>query len=267
LTELDSRVVVRRNEKNLGWVGNLNECIRVARGKYLVFLCDDDVLLPGMIGALYTFMQENPGAGFAHTAGYAVGFSGRKVVVSSSSVKASLLKSGKEALSDTGLSFDILFSSVMVRAECFRSLGNFVESISADYEMWVRISSRYDVGYVNAPYINVYAHAISPRMTPELYISESVRLRQLVMPLFSYAGMDLGEFERKSDALMALGLRSLGAQAMHAGYWSRGLAFLSMVEKYDPKYIRSEWLKDILKAIPRRLQFVMFSREITSTHV
>lgn len=267
LAETDRRVKVRRNERNLGWTGNLNECIKASSGKYLVFLCDDDELLPGMLAACTEFLNANAGAGFVHTAGYAVGFSGRKVLVSSNPGRPVLLKGGAEALSATGLAFDILFSSVMSRRECYDSMGGFVESISADYEMWSRISAKYDVGYINRPFVKVHAHAISPKMTPERYIAESIRLKELVLPLFPPEIRSSRELLKKSDAHIAVGLRSLGGQAMHAGYWGRGLEFLAAARKYDPAYGRCSWLRDILRALPRRLHFMLFSRRITSTHV
>ena len=266
LAEMDPRIKVRRNERNLGWTGNLNECIKAAAGKYLIFLCDDDSLIPGMVKAAYSFMEKHPGAGFVHTAGYAVGFSGRMALVSSNP-GPEILKAGTEALASTALAFDILFSSVMARADCFRSLGGFIENISSDYEMWSRISSRYDAGYINSPLLKVYAHMISPRMTPELYISESEKLRGIVMKYFPQEIINSGEITEKGDSQMANGLRYLGKQAMQAGYWSRGMTFLRAAVKYSPDYGLLRQLADIMRAIPRRILFAAYSAKVPGTHV
>lgn len=267
LAALDPRVVVRRNEKNLGWTGNLNNCIKTARGKYLVFLCDDDALLPGMVSDTFKFMEEHPGAGLVHTAGYGIGFSGKRSLVSSSAARPAILKAGDQALSDTALSFDVLFSSVMVRAECFSSLGQFVESISSDYEMWSRISTKHDVGYINKPLVEVYAHSISPKMTPERYISESDKLRDLVMRFFPAETADSGEIKKKADLQMSNTLRSLGIQAMQIGSWSRGMDFFKAAEKYSPAYGSLRRLADIMRAIPRRILFAAYSSKVSKTHV
>ena len=266
LGELDPRVIVRRNGKNLGWTGNLNECVKAARGKYLVFLCDDDALMPGMIPESYGFMEEHPGAGFVHAAGYWIGFRGQQNLISCNTTRPAVLKAGTQALVDTALSFDILFSATMVRSECFASLGQFVESISSDYEMWARISTKYDVGYINKPLVKVYAHMISPRMTPERYISESEKLRELVARFFPHGTLDPREIKMKGDSQMSHGLRSLGAQAMQAGYWRRGMAFLQAAAKYSPGYSLPLRLADIIRAIPSRILFVACFAKAPDTH-
>ena len=45
----DSRVRVIRNEKNLGLVGNWNQCVFLARGEWIKFLFQDDILEPDCI--------------------------------------------------------------------------------------------------------------------------------------------------------------------------------------------------------------------------
>lgn len=267
LTELDPRIIVRRNERNLGWTGNLNGCIKDARGKYLVFLCDDDVLLPGMAREACAFMETHPGAGFVHTAGYGIGLSGRRNLVSSNAARPAVVKAGLEALSDTAFAFDILFSSAMVRAECFKKLGGFTESISSDYEMWSRISAVYDVGYIPKPLICVYAHPISPNMTVERYITESTKLTSAVLQLFPAGVRDSMETKLKSDLQISNGLRSLGLQAMDSGYWGRGVDFLRSAAKYSPEYGPLRRAADILRAVPRRLIFAFYLAKAAKTHV
>jgi len=267
LMGLDPRIIVRRNERNLGWTGNLNGCIKDARGKYLVFLCDDDVLLPGMARESCAFMEAHPKAGFVHTAGYGIGLSGRRNLVSCNSAHPAIIKAGLEALNDTAFAFDILFSSVMVRAECFRNLGGFTESISSDYEMWSRISAVYDVGYIPKPLICVYAHPISPKMTAERYITESTRLSAAVLQLFPPAIRNSSEVRDKSARQLANGLRSLGLQAMYSGYWGRGVEFLRFAAKYSPEYGLLRRAMDVLRAVPRRLVFIFYIDNSAKTHV
>jgi len=48
----DPRVVYRRNEQNLGLGGNWNECVKAARGEWLVIQGDDDRLLPSFCESL-----------------------------------------------------------------------------------------------------------------------------------------------------------------------------------------------------------------------
>lgn len=62
LAATDGGPVVRyfRNPKSLGEDANVGECARRARGKYIKFLYDDDVLLPGCLGAMADVLDRHP---------------------------------------------------------------------------------------------------------------------------------------------------------------------------------------------------------------
>jgi len=58
--ESELPVVVRRNPENVGFVRNFSEAIDLATGR-IIFLCDqDDIWLPGKIGAYERAFMENP---------------------------------------------------------------------------------------------------------------------------------------------------------------------------------------------------------------
>lgn len=266
LGSLDPRIIIRRNEKNLGWTGNVNACIGAARGKYLVFLCDDDELLPGMIKASYEFMEAHPDAGLVHVPAYYVGLAGKaKPVVP---VIEPYINAGIEALSHTAFEFNMVFSATMARAECFAKLGGFVESISSDYEMWTRIAAKYGVGYIPKPLLRVYVHAISPKMTPDRYITESERLMKLVLAHFPENLRKSPDLLRKGKEQMAAAMRSLGIQALQAGYWQSGFGFFRSAKEYSRDYGFIDYASDVLlKALPRRMYFLLKRKKLTSTHV
>lgn len=267
LAGLDPRIRVRRNERNLGWTGNINACIAEAKGKYIVFLCDDDELLPGMVKSCADFLEANPAAGLVHTPAYYVGITGKQNPVIPE-IKP-LLKAGPEALNHTAFEFNIVFSATMARTECFRKLGPFKESISADYEMWARIATAYDVGYIREPLVRVYVHAISPKMTPERYIGETEKLAQMVMELFPEAERrDPEELRRKGKAQMVTAMRSLGVQSVQAGYWGNALAFFKAAREYSETYGLAGSAADLLfKGVPRRVYQLLKRKKAFATHV
>lgn len=49
-----------RNEENVGLAGNLNRCLEHARGKYIKYLCVDDLLLPGCLEQMAAALDEHP---------------------------------------------------------------------------------------------------------------------------------------------------------------------------------------------------------------
>ena len=61
----DDRVVFHRNTENIGMTGNFNRAINLARGKYIKFLCADDVLASECVGRLVGVMEGNPGISLA----------------------------------------------------------------------------------------------------------------------------------------------------------------------------------------------------------
>ena len=64
----DPRLRLVRNPTNLGILGNFNRCIELSTGRYLKFLCDDDVLAPGCVDALVAELEAHPEVALATTA-------------------------------------------------------------------------------------------------------------------------------------------------------------------------------------------------------
>ena len=59
LSALDQRILVAGREKNRGLAYSLNECIRMAKGKYIARMDADDISLPDRIAKQVSFMEKN----------------------------------------------------------------------------------------------------------------------------------------------------------------------------------------------------------------
>lgn len=46
---VEKRIIISSNEINLGYDGNIQKLITLANGKYIMFLCDDDILITGAL--------------------------------------------------------------------------------------------------------------------------------------------------------------------------------------------------------------------------
>jgi glycosyltransferase involved in cell wall biosynthesis len=82
----DARVLPHRNERNIGMAGNFNRCLELARGRYIKFLCADDVLEPRCVEALVGGMESREDVRLAACARYyfaEVGRPGKKVAYTS----------------------------------------------------------------------------------------------------------------------------------------------------------------------------------------
>lgn len=62
---LDPRIVYIKNVQNLGQVGTQNKLTGIARGRYIIFTHDDNILIPSMIGRCVDILEKNPDVIFA----------------------------------------------------------------------------------------------------------------------------------------------------------------------------------------------------------
>src|ERR1019366_30970 len=58
------QVTYAENEKNLGYDGNLRHLIRAATGRWVVFMGDDDLFVPGALDRFAAFVGQHPEAGY-----------------------------------------------------------------------------------------------------------------------------------------------------------------------------------------------------------
>jgi glycosyltransferase involved in cell wall biosynthesis len=61
----DPRLRIHRNEQRLGLPGNWNRCLELARGEYVKFLFQDDLLEPNAVARLVEALRRTPGASLA----------------------------------------------------------------------------------------------------------------------------------------------------------------------------------------------------------
>ncbi|MBT8562136.1 glycosyltransferase family 2 protein [Polynucleobacter paneuropaeus] len=54
------RVRIFQNPTNLGIVGNFNRCLELAKGKYIQFLCADDLLMPTGLDQMVGHLDQHP---------------------------------------------------------------------------------------------------------------------------------------------------------------------------------------------------------------
>lgn len=52
-----------RNERNLGYDGNIRNCIELASGKFCMFMADDDLLVPGALSKVVAVLRARPEVG------------------------------------------------------------------------------------------------------------------------------------------------------------------------------------------------------------
>lgn len=150
-----------------GMVRNWNYCIEQAKGKYIKFLFQDDLLNLDCVEKLVNLAEQDHDIGLV--------FSPRKILVGSNKNQQQLdlsyeevkdihrfwtvlksIQSGQDLLEDSQLLEDPINkigepTTVLIRKEVFEKVGYFDLELEqlVDLEMWVRIMVHYKIGFVD----------------------------------------------------------------------------------------------------------------------
>lgn len=148
----DSRLVYVNNPVQTGNYSCRNQGAKLARGKYLAVMDADDVAFPERLERQYRYLEEHPEV-------VAVG-SGCIFIPQHSPQKS--LQTHEEILLGLLTGNTFVHSSLMYRAEAFRSLGGYDETYyySADYDLACRLA-------LYGPVVNLPPPLIYYRWHPE----------------------------------------------------------------------------------------------------
>lgn len=134
--------------KHCGMPGAVrNRGAEVAKGRYLAFLDSDDLWRPEKLALQVPFLEERPKIPLVHSREHWL--RGEHTV----SQKGQRHAREGDVFADALWKCTIGPSTVLMRSEAFRELGGFDESleVAEDYEFWLRLTSRYSVGYIEKP--------------------------------------------------------------------------------------------------------------------
>ena len=145
------RVEFHRNPANVGLAANWNGCIARGRGRWLHLFHQDDLIFPGFYERLGRADREGPDAGAAFCRHIFMDVDGHWTGLSDiEGREAGVLDGWIEKISRMQR---IQCASIVVRRDVYERLGGYRGDLrlALDWEMWVRIASRYPVWFEPRP--------------------------------------------------------------------------------------------------------------------
>jgi len=148
--EFDIRYIYQENR---GVSSARNQGIKAAKGEWIAFLDSDDEWMSDKLQKQIEFFKKNPSIKFCHT--------GETWIREGKEVKypKRLKKPSGWCFYDNLQTCKIAPSSVILHKNILNDVGLFDESknVCEDYDMWLRVSKKYEIGLINKKLISKYA--------------------------------------------------------------------------------------------------------------
>jgi len=147
----DQRLRYYRNPTNLGMVRNWNACLaRAPESRYLARLDDDDLYQPDLLASAVAALESEPRAAFAYAAAETIREDGATVAVRRSLVGSRTL-SPRAAFDHLLVCNTVPTPTVVLRHAALQQVGPYDPAAGwcADWEMWLRLASRFPIVYLD----------------------------------------------------------------------------------------------------------------------
>lgn len=162
-------------QNNLGVSAARNLGAKNATGDYIAFLDSDDEWLPNKLKKQNDYLNSFPNLKIVYTDELWIR-NGNKV-----NQKAIHKKSGGQIFSACVQQCLIAPSSVLIEKALFYSLGGFDENfvVCEDYDLWLKISSLYEIGFIPEPLIIKYGgHA--DQLSTKYFAMDFWRIKSMI---------------------------------------------------------------------------------------
>lgn len=154
LAAADSRVSYRRSKVNKGHIATYNEGIEWASATFYMLLSADDYLLPGALGRAVELMTSDPRLGFAFGNALVLHGDGkleRLTPLGTVGAPSQRTFSGRSFVQTSGAINIVPTPTAIIRTSLQKQVGGYRTELphSGDMEMWLRLASYSDVGFIN----------------------------------------------------------------------------------------------------------------------
>ena len=245
----DDRIRFVTSGRDLGAARNAAGLVSRATARYVGLLNDDDLWYPEFLERRVAFLEAHPECGLVFSGCRVIDSLGDEVFRTRRSFPAGL-QPRSEFLRTLYRSNVIYIPTVLVPRRVYDELGTFNRSVLFyDYEMWVRIASRFDVGYIPGWDAAYRVHATQTTHREDRRLGE-LRLR-LLDEMEKHLPPGISGLDRRR--VRASALLHVSADAMRRGEPSRSTsALVSALRTYPAALVDPKVLAITLHALWRR---------------
>ncbi|MEK7719470.1 MAG: glycosyltransferase [Bacteroidota bacterium] len=162
----DKRIIVIRNEKNLGIPYTLNRLIKASRGEYIARQDSDDISLPKRLEKQVAFLDKSPGIGLCGTQITWFGSKRKRIRVplQDEDIKASMLVFNP-----------ICQPTIMFRKSCLTEYYDQTLEVAEDYALCYELSKETKLANLSDVLLKYRWHENSISRTKENLMDETVK--------------------------------------------------------------------------------------------
>jgi len=147
--------IIYIKKENGGCGDAKNAGLKVAKGKYITHLDDDDLMMPERIERLVQFFAEHPNnVGLCATSAHLIDASDQVI-----GLKRLGKVPQKTRLLHLLMGHVAVQSNMMTPKEVFQRVGEYSTVHCEDYDMWLRIARRYGIGVIEDPLVKYRKHS------------------------------------------------------------------------------------------------------------
>lgn len=167
----DLRIVYTKNKTNIGMMGSWNRSIKLARGKYLLILGDDDVLYPDFVSEALKVYEKYPNLGFIFTHANKIDMEGNFLMRWGYHFTPKGYLSGLDYLFYTikyGSCLTIS-STMLCKKDIFQKVGIYEAEFAKntfDLNIYIKIAAKYDVYFISKVLADIRIH---PKQVSEIH--------------------------------------------------------------------------------------------------
>jgi glycosyltransferase involved in cell wall biosynthesis len=268
----DSRIRIFRNERNLGLVGNWNQCVLLAQGEWVKFLFQDDLLEPqhveellamargrniAVVGCFRKFLFE-PGTTHETQQFYLNNRTLIEQIWRDTALSAEDI--AKFALSNVGVNFFGEPTVSLIHRDVFGAIGYFDPALAmrCDTEFWVRAGINFGLLMVRKDLATFRVHKRSTSSRNYSGNQFSDKYIDLIIILHHYL------FDEKYKPLRKVASEVQLAKKLEQEFWDRCHCARSMVfEAEGPEAIALRELWTSASKFYSKIDNIPLSRRIT----